>query len=300
MSEFKFSCHSCGQKMKAASPNVGMQIECPVCKTQIIIPAAPKNPEDVPVSTKPVDKPKATRSEAEEATKATDRKAADGRMKPKGKSLVAKESMAADPQVGSLTGEIKLDIMLAVRERLADEKHWLPKRNEQKKFNYAAKKEDGKLVSVPVESKEATHFSLVGAILLEFHKRNVIRTASGRNRFLDIEVIEAILEVGLNKPYVPEYQGARPKKGADDDVALDHKQTLKAIDLLIKRYEMEAKGISFHATSDSAKHVRVADLIRKLEKEEEITAEDIVKAFQFEMKFMDKRISDLERHAGRG
>lgn len=290
MSEFKFSCHSCGQKIKAGSQNVGMQLDCPVCKTKIIIPGEPKNPDDVPVSFKPEDKPK----------QAAKKKPAGSAGKSKGQSLVAKESMAADPQIGTLTAEVKLDIMQAVRKHLADEKHWMPKRNEKKKFNYAAKEEDGKLVPVSVESKDASHFSLVGAILWEFHERNVIRTAAGRNRFLDIEVIEAILEIGFNKPYVPEYQGARPPKGADEGLALNHKQTLKVIDLLLKRYEMEAKGISFHATSDNPKHVRLTDLIRKIEKEEPLTAEEVTKAFQFELKHLDKRLTDLERLAGRG
>ena len=280
--------------MKAASENVGMQLECPVCHSQIVIPGAPKKPDDIPVSTKPEDKPKPA------ATKRPAAKKPRGRMKPKGKSLVANESMAADPQVASLTPEVKLEIMASVKETLKEEKNWMPRRNEKKKFNYAAKVVDGKNEAVPVESKEATKFSLIGAILKEFHKRNVTRTATGRNRFLDVEMIEAILQVGLGKPYVPEYPGARPKKGAADDLMLDFKQIHETIDLLIKRFEMEAKGISFHATSDNKKHVRVADLIRKIEKEEEITPEDIVKAFQFEMKFMDKRITDLERHMGRG
>ena len=294
MSDFKFSCHSCGQKMKAAPANVGMELECPVCHTQIVIPSAPKDPEEIPVSTKPAKKPKSA------GTKKTASNQSATRKEPKKVSLVAQESMAAEPQVASLTPEIKLEIMVAVKETLKDEKNWMPRRTDKKKFNYAAKDVDGKPEAVPVESKDATKFSLIGAILKEFHKRNVTRTASGRNRFLDVEMIEAIIEIGQGKPYVPEYPGARPKKGTADDLMLDFKQIHQVIDLLIKRFEMETKGISFHSTSDNPKHIRIADLIRKLEKEEEITPEDIVKAFQFEMKFMDKRISDLERHAGRG
>lgn len=290
MSDFKFSCHSCGQKIKAGTDNVGMQIDCPVCKTSIVIPAEPKNPDDVPVSIKVEAKPIAPAPV----------KPTGGGTKPKAKSLVAMESMGRDPQIGALTAEVKLDIMQSVLDRIADETHWMSRRNEKKKFNYAAKDVGKEIVSVEIASKEATRFSLHGAILLEFHKRNVTQTAAGRNRFLDIEVVEAILEVGLNKPYVPEYQGARPPKGADDHITLTHAQTLKVVDLLIKRYEMESKGISFHAASDNPKHIRVTDLIRKIEKEEPLTAEEVTRAFQFELRFIDKRLTDLERLAGRG
>ncbi len=290
MSDFKFSCHGCGQKLKAGPGNVGMQIDCPVCKAKIVIPDEPKNPDDVPVSLKVEDKP------VPDAPKL----AAAAGAKPKAKSLVALESMGRDPQIGDLTAEVKLDIMQAVRERIGDEVHWMSRRNKEKKYNYAAKVVGTENVQVEIASKEATRFSLHGAILLEFHKRNVTQTASGRNRFLDIEVVEAVLEVGLKKPYVPEYQGARPPKGADDNITLTHAETLKVVDLLIRRYEMAAKGISFHATSDNPKHVRVSDLIRKIEKEEPLTAEEVTRAFQFELKFLDKRISELERLAGRG
>jgi DNA-directed RNA polymerase subunit RPC12/RpoP len=290
MSDFKFSCHGCGQKHKAGPDNVGMQIDCPVCKAKIVIPPAPKNPDDVPLSLKP---------EAKAAQPAPVR-AVGGGAKPKAKSLVAMESMGRDPQIGDLTAEVKLDIMQAVHERIGDDAHWMSRRNKEKKYNYAAKVVGTENIPVEIASKDATCFSLHGAILLEFYKRNVTQTASGRNRFLDVEVVEAILEVGLKKPYVPEYQGARPPKGADDDITLTHAETLKVVDLLIKRYEMAAKGISFHSTSDNPKHVRVSDLIRKIEKEEPLTAEEVTRAFQFELKFLDKRITELERLAGRG
>jgi len=291
MSEFKFSCHSCGQKIKAGSANVGMQIDCPVCKTKIVIPTKPENLEDVPVSLKSEDKPNKPAPAPAPPT--------GGATKPKAKSLVAMESMGRDPQIGALTAEVKLGIMQSVRDRIDDEARWMPRRNEKNKFNYAAKVEGKETVPVEIASKEATRFSLHGAILREFHNLNVTQTAAGRNRFLDIEVIEAILEIGLNKPYVPEYQGARPPKGAADKITLTHAQTLKVVDLLIKRYEMEAKGISFHATSNNPKHVRVADLIRKIEKEEPLTAEEVTQAFQYELRFIDKRLTELERLAGR-
>ena len=41
MSEFKFACPSCNQRIAADPTWSGQQIQCPVCKAQIAVPAAP-------------------------------------------------------------------------------------------------------------------------------------------------------------------------------------------------------------------------------------------------------------------
>ena len=68
---------------------------------------------------------------------------------------------------------------------------------------------------------EATHFSLLGAVLREFNARNVMRTAAGRKRFLDTAIPEAM------KLALKQDTGKAP-----DDISktpLTHEQTLKVL-----------------------------------------------------------------------
>jgi hypothetical protein len=44
MSEFKFSCPNCQQNIQATSEYSGLQINCPACKTPLVVPAAPEAP----------------------------------------------------------------------------------------------------------------------------------------------------------------------------------------------------------------------------------------------------------------
>jgi uncharacterized membrane protein len=41
MSEFKFTCPSCGQHLAAPEASMGQQIQCPACQGDIVIPAPP-------------------------------------------------------------------------------------------------------------------------------------------------------------------------------------------------------------------------------------------------------------------
>jgi hypothetical protein len=48
MSEFKFSCPNCHQNIAATSEYSGVQINCPVCKTPLVVPADPNQPPAQP------------------------------------------------------------------------------------------------------------------------------------------------------------------------------------------------------------------------------------------------------------
>lgn len=45
MSEFKFYCHVCSQKLAATVEMVGVMVECPSCHTHMPVPPVPINPE---------------------------------------------------------------------------------------------------------------------------------------------------------------------------------------------------------------------------------------------------------------
>jgi len=44
MSDFTFLCPSCHQQIQASSEHSGMEVDCPLCQTKIVIPAAPDTP----------------------------------------------------------------------------------------------------------------------------------------------------------------------------------------------------------------------------------------------------------------
>lgn len=199
-------------------------------------------------------------------------------------------------QVAALTPTLKRDIVRAVRERLADEAKWMPRKTEDGKFAYAAKVVGGRLAPVPITSPDATHFSLLGAVLLEFHQRNVTQTASGRKEFLDGEIVEAIRQV-TGRPGTTAAAEASPTGRAADPMAMTHAQCLQALDLLDQRYSRKAEATTPPTAERKREPARLADILRKIEKQEAITAEEVATAVRFELEEVNRRLAQLERGA---
>jgi DNA-directed RNA polymerase subunit RPC12/RpoP len=65
MSDFKFACPSCGQRIAATDEYVGQYINCPACQKEIVVPANPATPSslaiNVPGALPPPAPPKVTR-----------------------------------------------------------------------------------------------------------------------------------------------------------------------------------------------------------------------------------------------
>ncbi len=280
MTEFKFSCPSCRQNFKVDTSVCGRKIECPSCQAKIIAPEAPKDPNVVPVATLDTAPP------AKPASSAPAPAATAAPVQPK-----KAPEPAPRPQIPILSAEIKQEIIAAVRTTLADKNHWMPRFNGDGQAMYAAKKEGDKLVPVSVDDPSATHFSLLGAVLREFNRRNVMRTAAGRKRFLDTSIPQAIVNV------IKKDTGKAPEDLVK--TALTHEQTLKVLDLLETKFDDEADLMAqaLEKVSRIGK-TRAADLAMRIESEEIITNEEIATALLNELEEIKVRLAALEAKAG--
>jgi DNA-directed RNA polymerase subunit RPC12/RpoP len=282
MTEFKFSCPSCRQNFKVDTSVCGRKIECPSCQAKIIAPEAPKDPNVVPVATldsAPPAKPAAS-------APAPDTTPTAAPVQPK-----KAPEPAPRPQIPILSAEIKQEIIAAVRTTLTDKNHWMPRFNADGQAMYAAKKEGDKLVPVSVDDPSATHFSLLGAVLREFNRRNVMRTAAGRKRFLDTSIPQAIVNV------IKKDTGKAPEDLVK--TALTHEQTLKVLDLLETKFDDEADLMAQALEKVSRLgRTRAADLAMRSESEEIITNEEIATALLNELEEIKVRLAALEAKAG--
>jgi len=142
-----------------------------------------------------------------------------------------------------------------------------------------------------VDDPSATHFSLLGAVLREFNRRNVMRTAAGRKRFLDTSIPQAIINV------IKKDTGKAPEDLVK--TALTHEQTLKVLDLLETKFDDEADLMAqaLEKVSRIGK-TRAADLAMRIESEEIINNEEIATALLNELEEIKVRLAALEAKAG--
>ena len=313
MSEFKFSCPSCKQNIKIGAEFEGRKIDCPSCNTPLIIPAPPKAEGEVPAATlvqpkvepvpvaspapAPAPKDDLPRSAEVPSTPDTPFASPEGdkaEVDKSGIQPIAKPTATVAPitdtRVPVLTPEIKLKIVRDVRTRLADKSHWLPGKKGAGLYNYAARREDDALVPVIPTDASATHYSLFGAVLVEFHRRNVGRVTAGRRKFLDEELTAVIQEL------LGAESGKTPSSEAQREV-LTHEQCLAVLDILEKRCRDEIQAAQKRQGGTKIKHIRLADIVSKLEKDNPLKAEEVACALYYELEELKQRLDELEESA---
>jgi len=308
MKEFKFACPACNQHIQIAAEFESRRIDCPSCQTTIIVPAAPDVEGTIPNATlvQPAIRPGATgvspakpiptsgKSEVQTAapkTATTNPTGAVGSIQPASAATVVMVAPISETRVVALTHRLKLEIVRAIRSRLADKSHWLPGKKGAGAYDYAARKEGDHLVSVSPTDVTATHLSLFGAVLLEFHRHNVMRITTGRRKFLDEELTAAI-QRGLGRA-----PGASPVSEAERE-ALTHEQCLTVLDVLQQRYEREIEKTSSRERERKIDYIRLADLVKKLEKSTPVRAEEVVCALYYELEELNHRLDEREQNAG--
>ena len=285
MIEFKFSCPNCSQNFKVDSSISGKKIECPSCQAKIIAPEPPSDPTQVPAATlvsPPPPKAVAAPAPAPSPT-----------VKPAVSSATPTKAPepAPRPQIPILSSDIKQEIISAVRVVLSNKDKWMPRVNHEGIAMYSAIKDGEKFVAVPLDAPEATHFSLLGAVLREFNQRNVMRTAAGRKRFLDTAIPEAMkLVIKQETGQVPEDITKLP---------LTQEQTIKVLDLLETKFLNEADYMAqvMEKLSRIGK-ARIPDLAAKIEAESIITNEEIATALINEVDELKARLAALEAKVG--
>lgn len=322
MSEFKFNCPGCGQHILANEEWVGRPIECPSCKKRITIPprttTAKESAQVAPPTAEPKPKVAAGSSPAApaETTKAT--KAPADRpptvpppAKPPLKEKPAKPEAGVKPpepspgqeptaplRIAALTPVIKLDMVRAVRKRIADESAWLP--GKIKGANaYAAKMSGGEPVPVEVTSPEAARFSLIGAFLLELQLRRVVRTAAGRTRLLDQEIPEATREVLLNEASDEQGEPTEDALANKDLATITHAQCLATLDALEERYSQRMEQTRVEQAKGRLGKIGLGDLVKKLEGKARIEPEEVATALYHELFALRRRLDRLEDRIAR-
>ena len=216
-----------------------------------------------------------------------------------GAEAEATETAGEQLRVAVLSPAVKLELVRAARRRIADETGWLPGRVKGATA-YAGKMEGGEVVLVDAKSPEATRFSMVGAFLREMDDRRVVRTATGRRRFLDEDIPEGIREVLLERVSDEEREGAEERLSAEDLESISHGQCLAVLDALEGRYMRREEQVQIEKAKRRLGGVRLADLVRKLEKKAPISPEEVATALYHELMEVRRRLDRLENRRSPG
>lgn len=205
------------------------------------------------------------------------------------------ESGAPTPvQIGILTSDVKRDVVAAARALLADPDHWMPGRDAEGHLAYAARKEGAQLHRVEVGSEEATHHSLVGALLLELQRRNVITSARGRTEFLDEELPQTLWRVIHGE--TDTRKGAKTPDSTDPRLmAASHEQCLKVLDTLEPRYAAMANGGIETVGLAEAAGSTLEDLMLRVSRDEVVTVPELVRSVHRELVEVHRRLAELEK-----
>jgi len=242
MSAFKFNCPSCDAKMAAETEHIGLEIDCPHCSSKIKVPAPVVVEKEPAEEQKP--EPIQEKKESSAPSKQPEKPAAKARPEPAASVEDAPDTddpppsnfglePLAEEQVASLSTEFKMKLVGEVREIISDESHWVKGRDAAGKQVICAKKDGETIVSLPPDSEEATHYSVIGAFLHVMSQHHVMVTADGRSRMLSTEIPDAADRVkGIGGT------GAQRQPGhkATDPLTLEHGECVQLLDELDKMY----------------------------------------------------------------
>jgi len=188
--------------------------------------------------------------------------------------------------VSALTTEVKVSLVKQARAHIAEESTWIHGRSGPGgKVVLAAKKSGDTVVPLKPGSSEATHYSIVGALLVTMDEINVKATAAGRSEFLHYEIEDATRSV--------------TGKGRDDKVDpmnLSHKQCVEALDYLQQKYRKTLGDDEFadllSGKSSSRGTTGLEELIEL--DDDALDLKEVMKAINEEFKNLTRRIEELE------
>ena len=267
-------------------------------------PAADSKPEDKPATPEPPkteDKPE----EKKEEPKPEEKKEEDKPAEPEKPAETEKpaeapaptpeepeeEKKKPEPQkelISTLTTEVKVGLVKQARTHIADESIWIHGRSGPGgKVVLAAKKSGDTIVPLKPGSSEATHYSIVGALLVAMDEINVKSTAGGRSEFLHYEIEEAAREVT-----------GKEKDDKVDPMNLSHKDCVAALDFLLKKYrkslgEDDFEDLITGKKSSGSGSSALDDLLAK--DDDDLNLKDVIKALNDEIGQLQRRLDELEK-----
>ncbi len=191
--------------------------------------------------------------------------------------------------IGNLTTEVKVGLIRQARGHIDDESKWIHGRSGPGgKVVLAAQKSGDTVIPKPPGSPDATHYSIVGSILVAMDEINVKSTASGRSELLHQELENATRRV-LKK------EGIEEKV---DPMGLSHKDCLAVLDELQKGYRRTLGDDDFAdllagKVAGAVGTTALDDLMGK--DDDDVKIKDVIKAMNDEIKLLKIRLDNLEK-----
>lgn len=201
-----------------------------------------------------------------------------------------KKAEPVETLIGNLTTEVKVGLIKQARSHIDEESKWIHGRSGPGgKVVLAAQKSGDTVVPKPPGNPDATHYSIVGAILVAMDEIRVKSTAGGRSELLHQELENATRRV--------------LKKDIEDKVDpmnLGHKECVAVLDELLKGYRKTLGDDDFAdllagKTASDGGSTGLDALMGK--DDDDIMLKDVIKAMNDEIKSLKARVDDLESKA---
>ena len=200
----------------------------------------------------------------------------------------APKKPAVKELIGNLTTEVKVSVVKQARTHIDDDSKWIHGRSGPGgKVVLAAKKSGDTVIPLKPGAEDATHYSIVGSLLVAMDEINVKSTAAGRSEFLHYEIESATRKV--------------TGKGPDDKVDpmnLGHKECLGVLDEMLKVYRKTLGDDDFadllagKGTSGEGVTTGLDELMAK--PDDDLLVRDVIKVLNDEIKSLKRRLDALE------
>lgn len=191
--------------------------------------------------------------------------------------------------IGNLTTEVKVSVVKQARTHIDDESKWIHGRSGPGgKVVLAAKKSGDTIVPLKPGSPDATHYSIVGSLLVAMDEINVKSTAAGRSEFLHYEIESATRKVTGQGP-----------DAKVDPMNLGHKECLGVLEEMLKVYRQTLGDDDFadllagKTTNGESETTGLNELMRK--PDDDLLIRDVIKVLNDEIRALKRRLDDLEK-----
>ncbi len=310
MSELKISCEECGQNMLVDTEQAGRRIPCPSCGTQLTIPDKPGKPvgeapaqgrndevveqdSDSRAATERASSPREKESTA--PSQPSSRPQAEGDDQEHATSVPSKSTEPAPKrvQIAVLTPDVKRDVVRLARKRISDRSKWMPGTIEEGRLIHAVKQSAEGMTPVEIGSGEATHYSLMGAVLLELDQLNVTLTAEGRGEFLGQEIPEAVRKA--SGKHESESEAESREKLNQLFMSASHAQCMEACDLLERLYTTVPRDDEDSPVLRERRGASLDELMTRAAQAGTISSTELLRAVYYELEELKRRLAELEK-----
>lgn len=283
MSYFKFECPRCTARIEVGVADEGRQFDCPDCQETITVPKPPAAGDPpqpkAPAPARPQPAP------LPELTPAS----------PPAEPAAGEESQAKPDTTAAifeLTPAIRLQLVTKAREHIADPGRWTRGIGENDRRVLAARMEDGKTVPLKITNPDATHFSIVGALLRGMDELNVLLTASGRSDFLHDDLEGATARVILRALPADASEEDKAKTAGTNPLTLTHEQCLAVLQEMQSHYVKRERQEASDAAPKLDTSVTLEQLLAR--GEDSLPGLEVAKAALVELQDLRSQLADLE------